>query len=112
MMRYADGSVAQFDSGFAGPFRAEMEIVGAGGTLRIRRPFKTDEHSALEFTAADDTRDAAVRGPDRRSGEIADMEAAALDGHRRVSRSRSRGARCRRFSRSTTSARLGPSRHV
>src|SRR5215467_1708342 len=28
MMRYADGAIAQFDSGFAGPFRAEMEVVG------------------------------------------------------------------------------------
>src|SRR5262245_8143498 len=28
MMRYADGSVAHLDSGFIGPFRAEMEVVG------------------------------------------------------------------------------------
>src|SRR5207244_6505851 len=29
MLRFADGSFAQFDSGFAGPLRAEMEVVGA-----------------------------------------------------------------------------------
>jgi D-xylose 1-dehydrogenase (NADP+, D-xylono-1,5-lactone-forming) len=83
MMRYADGSVAQFDSGFVGPFRAEMEIVGSGGTLRIRRPFRTDEQSGLEFTAADDTVEpVAFAGDAAYSGEIADMEAAALDGGR------------------------------
>jgi len=81
MMRYADGSVAQFDSGFAGPFRAEMEVVGDGGTLRIHRPFKTDENSRLEFTAATDEIEAVPFAPDTAySGEIADMEAAALDG--------------------------------
>jgi len=81
MMRYADGSVAQFDSGFAGPFRAEMEVVGTGGTLRIHRPFKTDERSRLEFTAATDEVEQIVFGADAAyTGEIADMEAAALDG--------------------------------
>jgi predicted dehydrogenase len=81
MMRYADGSVAQFDSGFAGPFRAEMEVVGDGGTLRIHRPFKTDERSRLEFTTATDEIEAvAFAAETAYSGEIADMEAAALDG--------------------------------
>jgi predicted dehydrogenase len=81
MMRYADGSVAQFDCGFAGPFRAEMEIVGTGGTLRIHRPFKTDEDSRLEFTpAAGATEPVLFAGDTAYSGEIADLEAAALDG--------------------------------
>jgi D-xylose 1-dehydrogenase (NADP+, D-xylono-1,5-lactone-forming) len=81
MMRYADGSVAQFDSGFAGPFRAEMEVVGEGGTLRIHRPFKTDDRSRLEFTSASDEVEAVAFVPDTAySGEVADMEAAALDG--------------------------------
>ncbi len=47
MMRYADGAIAQFDSGFIGPFRAEMEVAGTGGVLRVARPFKTDERSRL-----------------------------------------------------------------
>src|SRR5579872_822772 len=38
MMRYADGAVAQFDSGFVGPFRAELEVIGTDATLRIDRP--------------------------------------------------------------------------
>ena len=81
MMRYADGRVAQFDSGFAGPFRAEMEIVGTGGTLRIHRPFKTDERSRLEFIAATDEVEQMTTPPEAAyGGEIADMEAAVLDG--------------------------------
>src|SRR5262245_4289651 len=81
MMRYADGSVAQFDSGFAGPFRAEMEIVGTGGALRIERPFKTDGRSRLEFTAAtDEVENIVFASETAYAGEIADMEAAALDG--------------------------------
>jgi predicted dehydrogenase len=81
MMRYADGSVAQFDCGFAGPFRAEMEVVGSLGTLRIHRPFKTDEHSRLEFTRADDAiEDVAFASESAYSGEVADIEAAVLDG--------------------------------
>jgi len=81
MMRYADGRVAQFDSGFAGPFRAELEVVGAGGTLRIHRPFKTDERSRLEFIAATDEVEQMTTPPEAAyAGEIADMEAAVLDG--------------------------------
>jgi D-xylose 1-dehydrogenase (NADP+, D-xylono-1,5-lactone-forming) len=81
MLRYGGGSVAQFDCGFAGPFRAEMEIVGTAGTLRIVRPFKTDERSRLEFTSANDEIEEVSFAPDTAySGEVADIEAAALDG--------------------------------
>ena len=83
MMRYADGSIAQFDCGFAGPFRTEMEIVGNGGTLRIQRPFKTDERSRLEFTSASDQTEDVPFLPDTAySGEVADMETVALEGAR------------------------------
>lgn len=92
MMRYADGSVAQFDCGFAGPFRAEMEVVGTAGTLRIHRPFKTDERSRLVFTADDDQVEDVAFAPDTAySGEVADIEAAVLDGQSpRVSLAESR----------------------
>jgi xylose dehydrogenase (NAD/NADP) len=81
MMRYAGGAVAQFDSGFAGPFRAEMEVVGTGGVLRIHRPFKADEQSGLTLTSSGDEVDAIAFARDTAySGEVADIEAAALDG--------------------------------
>jgi predicted dehydrogenase len=81
MMRYADGSVAQFDSGFDAPFRTEMEVVGTGGTLHVHRPFKTDEHSRLVFApAAGEIENIPFASDAAYSGEIADIESAALDG--------------------------------
>ena len=80
MMRFADGSVAQFDCGFIGPFRAEMEVVGRDAALRIERPFRTDELSRLTLTAGDESDAVAFPAAAPFSGEIADMEAAVLDG--------------------------------
>jgi predicted dehydrogenase len=79
MMRFADGSVAQFDSGFMGPFRAEMEVIGTAAALRIRRPFRTDGMSRLLLTIGDDTESLPFEQEAPFAGEIADMEAAALD---------------------------------
>jgi predicted dehydrogenase len=81
MMRYADGAVAQFDSGFVGPFRAELEVIGTDATLRIDRPFRTDERSRLVLTAGDHTETLPCEQAASFEGEIADVEAAALDGH-------------------------------
>ena len=80
MMRFADGSIAQFDSGFIGPFRAEMEVVGTAAALRITRPFRTDRMSRLLLTIGDDTESLPFVQEPPFAGEIADMEAAAVDG--------------------------------
>jgi predicted dehydrogenase len=73
--------VAQFDSGFVGPFRAEMEVIGTDATLRIDRPFRTDERSRLRMTVGDDTETLPSEQQAPFAGEIADIETAALDGH-------------------------------
>jgi predicted dehydrogenase len=80
MMRYADGAVAQFDSGFIGPFRAEMDVVGTDATLRIDRPFRTDDKSRLRLTVGDDTETVPCDEAAPFAGEIADVEMAVLDG--------------------------------
>src|SRR3954468_10583565 len=80
MLRYADGSVAQFDCGFAGPFRAEMEVVGRDAALRIVRPFRTDERSMLLPPGGDETETRPFPREPPFAGEIEDMERAALDG--------------------------------
>jgi D-xylose 1-dehydrogenase (NADP+, D-xylono-1,5-lactone-forming) len=91
MMRFADGSVAQFDSGFMGPFRAEMEVIGTEAALRIKRPFRTDAMSQLLLTAGDDTESLPFDQEAPFAGEIADMEAVAIDGRAaRISLSESR----------------------
>lgn len=80
MLRFEDGSVAQFDCGFTGPFRAEMEVIGRDAALRIARPFRTDALSRLLLTRGDDTEELPFQAAPPFSGEIADMEASALDG--------------------------------
>jgi xylose dehydrogenase (NAD/NADP) len=91
MLRFRDGSVAQFDSGFIGPFRAEMEVIGTSGALRIERPFRTDALSRLLLTVGDTTESVPFPTDTPFAGEIADMEAAALDGRpTRVSLAESR----------------------
>jgi predicted dehydrogenase len=79
MMRFADGSVAQFDSGFIGPFRAEMEVVGRDASLRIVRPFRTDDRSALLLTTGDTTASLPFPAATPFAGEIADVEAVVID---------------------------------
>jgi len=91
MLRFTDGSVAQFDCGFIGPFRAEMEVVGRNASLRVERPFRTDELSRLLLTVGDERETLPFLAAPPFSGEIADMEAAAIDGQRpRVSLDESR----------------------
>jgi len=80
MMRYADGSVAQFDSGFVGPFRAEMEVIGVDAALRVTRPFRTDDRSRLDLTVGDTVEPLPIPQEPPFAGEIADMEASAIDG--------------------------------
>lgn len=80
MMRFGDGSVAQFDCGFTGPFRAEMIVVGRDAALRIERPFRTDDRSRLVLTTGDNEEALPFDPAPPFAGEIADIEAAALDG--------------------------------
>jgi predicted dehydrogenase len=80
MLRFGDASVAQFDSGFLGPFRAEMEVVGRDAALRVTRPFRTDARSALHLTRGDDAEPLEFPRAPPFAGEIADMESAAIDG--------------------------------
>jgi predicted dehydrogenase len=80
MMRFADGSIAQFDSGFTGPYRSEMEVVGRDAVLRIARPFRTDGLSRLLLMKGDETETLPFDPEPPFAGEIADMEAVALDG--------------------------------
>src|SRR5512137_1116848 len=39
---FPGGVLAQVDAGFRSPFRAELEIAGSTGTIRVRHPWKPD----------------------------------------------------------------------
>ena len=80
MLRFEDGSIAQFDCGFMGPFRAGMEVIGTDASLRIERPFRTDVTSRVFLTSGDDTQTLPFESEAPFAGEILDMERAALDG--------------------------------
>jgi predicted dehydrogenase len=57
-----------------------MEIVGRDAVLRVKRPFRTDDLSRLLLTTGDETETLPFDAESPFAGEIADMEAAALDG--------------------------------
>ncbi len=81
MMRFPGDVMAQFDCGFRSAFRAEMEIVGTSGVLRVERAFKTGPESRLLLTRGDVTEAVPFEAEGPYDGEIRDMAAAALDGH-------------------------------
>jgi predicted dehydrogenase len=81
MLRFRDGTVGQFDCGFLGPLRAEMEVIGREAALRVTRPFRTDEMSRLTLSTGDKSEPLPFDTAPAFSGEIADMEAAAIDRH-------------------------------
>jgi predicted dehydrogenase len=80
MMRYADGAIAQFDCGFVGPYRAQMEVIGTDGVLRVDRPFRTDDRSRLLLTTGDETETLPFDSSSAFACEVADLEGAVLDG--------------------------------
>jgi D-xylose 1-dehydrogenase (NADP+, D-xylono-1,5-lactone-forming) len=80
MLRFSNGLMAQFDCGFRAVFRAEMEIVGTIGALRVDRAFRTGPDSRLLLTRADHTEAVPFENEGPYDGEIRDMAAAALDG--------------------------------
>ena len=53
-MRFANGVLAQFDSGFRAAFRAEMELVGTDGLAKIERAFKGGPDSRVVLTRGDE----------------------------------------------------------
>ena len=80
MLRFSGGLVAQFDCGFRAVFRAEMEIVGTSGALRVDRAFRTGPDSRLLLTRGDQIESVPFEAEAPYDGEIRDMESAALDG--------------------------------
>jgi predicted dehydrogenase len=91
-MRFANGVLAQFDSSFAIPFHAFMEIVGSEATLSIPHPFKPEENEKVYLTREDKTETIKVKGQELYLGEVEDMADAILLGKEpRISLDDSRG---------------------
>ena len=80
VLQFADGMLGAFDCGFASVFRTGMEIVGTDGVLLVDNPFKPGPHERLRLQREGRETSIAVDGGALYSGEIADIERAALDG--------------------------------
>jgi predicted dehydrogenase len=91
-MRFANGLLAQIESGFRSPFRTSMEIIGTAGTILLKKPFKPADDNWIEIKYDDRAETVEAPGQELYLGEIEDMENAALDGTpQRVSLEDSRG---------------------
>jgi xylose dehydrogenase (NAD/NADP) len=76
-MLFPGGVLAQFDCGFRSPLRAEMEIVGSEGTIRVNHPFKPRDDEPILVRREAGTEALLVAGPDKYLLEIEDLAAAA-----------------------------------
>jgi predicted dehydrogenase len=72
-MRFGDGVLAQFDCGFASPFRSWMEIVGSEAILSIPDPFKPNHKAAVTLTRGDQAETPHMPGADLYMGEVDDL---------------------------------------
>jgi len=91
-MVFPGGVLVQIDAGFRAPLRAEMEIVGTEGVLRIGRPWRPVRGEPLRLSRRGRTELLACDGEDRYRLEIEDLADAVLEGRSpRISLAESRG---------------------
>jgi D-xylose 1-dehydrogenase (NADP+, D-xylono-1,5-lactone-forming) len=55
VLRFPGQVVGLADASFIAPFRTEVEIVGAAGTIRLPRPFKPTERETIVVVRGDET---------------------------------------------------------
>ncbi|MBP7687307.1 MAG: Gfo/Idh/MocA family oxidoreductase [Thermoflexales bacterium] len=79
-MRFANGLLAQFESGFRSPYRTWMEVVGTRGSLYVASPFKPADRAFITLNYGDRSEQIEVNAGHLYQGEIEDMEGAVLDG--------------------------------
>ncbi len=78
-MRFGNGILAQFDSGFKIPARAYMEIVGSDATLYVPFPFKPSINNEIILTRAGKQQKIKIKGQELYLGEVEDMCDAVLN---------------------------------
>jgi predicted dehydrogenase len=86
------GTLAQFDCGFAAPFRTDVEVVGTTGAIAVPVPFKPGENEQIIISRGSEREVLPVDGEALYEGEVEDMANAILRGTQpRVSLADSRG---------------------
>jgi predicted dehydrogenase len=79
-MRFDGNILMQFDSSFAIPFHAFMEIVASEATLSIPHPFKPETDEKIYLTRDGKTETIKIKGQELYLGEVEDMADAILLG--------------------------------
>lgn len=79
-IRFANGILFQFDSGFKSPLRTQIEIVGEDAALNIPVPFKPNQNSTIILKRGDDDETIKIKGQELYLGEVEDMADAILLG--------------------------------
>jgi predicted dehydrogenase len=89
---FPGGVLVQVDGGFRSPFRAEFEVAGTEGVIRLRHPFKPRPELPLQLERDGEVTTFAVEPADRYRLEVEDLAAAVVTGRPpRVSLAESRG---------------------
>ncbi len=84
--------LVQIDAGFRSPVRAELEIAGTTGVIRVRHPWKPREDQPIVLVRDGEVETVPVAAKDRYRLEIEDLAEAASSGRGpRVSLTESRG---------------------
>ncbi len=95
------GVLVQIDAGFRSPVRAELEVAGTTGVVRVRSPWRPREAQPILLTRGDETETVTVEPTDRYRLEIEDLAEALAAGENRASpssRAAATSARSRRCS--------------
>jgi predicted dehydrogenase len=79
-LQFPGGRLATFDCGFRAAFRTFMEFVGTEASLEAPNPFKPGPHEHLRLVRDGMATTIDVQGAALYSGEVEDLEYAALDG--------------------------------
>lgn len=91
-LAFPGGVLAQIDAGFRSPFRAEFEIAGTDGAIRVRHPWKPAPDLPILVTRGEESEAIAVEETDRYLLEIEDLADCVRTGREpRVSLAESRG---------------------
>jgi D-xylose 1-dehydrogenase (NADP+, D-xylono-1,5-lactone-forming) len=79
-LKFPNGVLAQVDCGFRSPMRAELEVAGTEGTLRVRHPWQPDPDQPILLRRGDDVVEVPVESRERFLLEIEDLEACVRSG--------------------------------
>ncbi len=80
LLRFENGVLGTFDSGFRGHFRTEAEVVGTEGVLVVERPFIVGAESRILLRTDSGEQEITVPEADPYQCEVEALTAAVLDG--------------------------------